>query len=289
MTDVTKRKSLAYLTLAAILIMLIAAALPQLELNPGNPFQFRQNTTGALPTESITTPTISVSTFVRAMILIALALGITYCGFLMVRGTSFKELLRSVLSIMGLGVAASVPIIVIFALVHVHIALGSGEAEILPPVAGIDALPLGALPPFLIWLASAALALAILVLGYCLWRWRVRAKSDGARLGPKEVDQAVRALEMGSGPKNVIVHCYEQMSLALKQDESIDLAETMTAREFECLLNEKEIPRAPVHQLTRLFEAARYGYQPVTSGDEQVAIDCVRAIVRHMQTAGRRR
>jgi hypothetical protein len=73
------------------------------------------------------------------------------------------------------------------------------------------------------------------------------------------------------------------MSLALKKEQGIELEETMTAREFERLLEARGIPPAPVHQLTQLFEAARYGYRLPTPGDEQTAFDCLNAIVQHAQ------
>ena len=91
----------------------------------------------------------------------------------------------------------------------------------------------------------------------------------------------MQALRTGRDLKNVIVHCYRQMSLALQKEQGIELEETMTAREFERLLEARGIPHDPVHQLTRLFEAARYGFEQPHPGDEQVALDCLNAIVQY--------
>ena len=286
MTDATRRKSLAFLALSAILIVIIASALPQLELNPGTPIPVSQESSGALPTESFAAPTISVSTFVRAMMLIILALGMAYCGFLILRGTSFKDLLRPVLSLMGLGVVASMAVVAIFALFHIHLAPGSPGAEILPPTAEIDASPLGTLPSIFIWLAWTIVYLAIVLLGLRLWRWRIHGRSVGDPL-EHDVGRVARSLRTGIGPESVIVSCYQKMSLALQQNEGIDLAETMTAREFESLLDAKGIPHIPVHRLTRLFETVRYGCRSASPIDEQAAIDCLRAIVRHTRAAGK--
>jgi hypothetical protein len=79
------------------------------------------------------------------------------------------------------------------------------------------------------------------------------------------------------------------MSLALKKEQGIELEETMTAREFERLLEARGIPPVPVHQLTQLFEAARYGYRLPTPGDEQTAFDCLNAIVQHAQAVRKQR
>jgi hypothetical protein len=69
------------------------------------------------------------------------------------------------------------------------------------------------------------------------------------------------------------------MSLALQKEQGIELAATMTARDFERLLEARGVPAAPVHQLTRLFEAARYGRWLPEPSDEQAAFDCLSAIV----------
>jgi Domain of unknown function (DUF4129) len=58
------------------------------------------------------------------------------------------------------------------------------------------------------------------------------------------------------------------------------LVDTMTVREFEQLLETKGLPRDPVHQLTQLFEAARYSLRQFTPADEQTAFDCLSAIVQ---------
>ena len=91
----------------------------------------------------------------------------------------------------------------------------------------------------------------------------------------------MHALQRGLDLKNVIVDCYRQMSWALQREQGIELNETMTAREFEELLNVRGFPNAPVHQLTQLFEVARYGVRQLNASDERDAFDCLNAIVRH--------
>jgi len=70
------------------------------------------------------------------------------------------------------------------------------------------------------------------------------------------------------------------MSAALQKEQGIELENSMTAREFERLLEAKGLPRDPVHQLTQLFEAARYSLRLFTSADEQTAFECLNAIVQ---------
>jgi Domain of unknown function (DUF4129) len=55
----------------------------------------------------------------------------------------------------------------------------------------------------------------------------------------------------------------------------------MTAREFEALLEKRGVPSPPVHQLTRLFEMARYAAQAPGPAEEAQALDCLQAIAQY--------
>jgi hypothetical protein len=69
------------------------------------------------------------------------------------------------------------------------------------------------------------------------------------------------------------------MSLALEQEQGIERKDFMTTREFEHLLETAGVPHDPIHQLTRLFEAVRYGNWQPNPVDEQKAIHCLQAIM----------
>jgi hypothetical protein len=101
----------------------------------------------------------------------------------------------------------------------------------------------------------------------------------------REAERAIRALQTGSDIQNVIVRCYLQMSQALQKERGIKREAAMTARDFERLLEARGIPHTPVHQLTRLFEAARYGRRSSGPEEEREALDCLNAIVRHSRAA----
>ena len=60
----------------------------------------------------------------------------------------------------------------------------------------------------------------------------------------------------------------------------------MTTGEFESLLAAKVAPRGPVHQLTQLFEAVRYGHWQPDAGDEQRALHSLDAILENSHQAG---
>jgi hypothetical protein len=94
-----------------------------------------------------------------------------------------------------------------------------------------------------------------------------------------EAEKAWQALKTGSDLKNVIVKCYLQMSMALEQEQGIERQDFMTTGEFEKLLQAAGIPHEPIHQLTRLFDAVRYGNWQPNTADEQNAIQSLEAIM----------
>jgi hypothetical protein len=94
-----------------------------------------------------------------------------------------------------------------------------------------------------------------------------------------EARKAWQALKTGSDLKDVIIKCYLQMSLALKREQGIERQDFMTTGEFEHLLEAAGIPHEPIHQLTRLFDAVRYGNWQPNTADEEQAIQCLQAIM----------
>lgn len=277
MTDNLKRKTLAFLLLTVIVTVLIAAALPQLELKPGIPLPFLEGSQGALPSDQTPNVSISIGTFLKAVLESILVLVIAYGGYKLLKGVPWKEILIPSLFIATLALLA---LSILFSLLNVHINFEPLAPEILPPAVNIKGPPLGPLPPGLIWLVWGGFAAGIVLLGIWLIHWPTKQTRPGDPL-ELEAERAMNALRSGSDLKDVIVRCYLQMSQALKKEQRIELEETMTAREFERLLEARGFPHPPVHQLTQLFETARYGYRQPSPGDEQKALDCLNAIVQY--------
>ena len=65
----------------------------------------------------------------------------------------------------------------------------------------------------------------------------------------------------------------------MRQEQGIERKDFMTTREFENLLETAGVPHDPIHQLTQLFEAVRYGNWQPNPVDEQKAIHCLQAIM----------
>jgi hypothetical protein len=144
--------------------------------------------------------------------------------------------------------------------------------------------PLGAAPPSLLWLVG--IGLLIMTVLAAVWMFTpARQAGPLDRLG-LEAEKARQALISGEGLKDVIINCYRQMSLTMKQDQGIEREEFMTTGEFETVMASAGIPHEPIHQLTRLFEAVRYGHWQPDAGDEQQAIQCLEAIMVHSRKVG---
>jgi hypothetical protein len=138
--------------------------------------------------------------------------------------------------------------------------------------------PLGPVPPLLFW----AVGIGLLGAGVLIALWIFAPPPNWATtldIVGLEAEKARQELRAGLGLKDVIIKCYRQMSLALEKDQGIERKDSMTAREFETFLQAAGVPYAPVHQLTQLFEAARYGNWQPNPVDEQKAVDCLEAIV----------
>ena len=276
MSDDAKRKRLLFLLLAASLMVLIAAALPQLELQPGIPLPKWDG--GGTPSSIESEPDVSISinTFFKALLEVVGILVSIYCVYKILKGVPWKEILGPALRIALLVLVA---IVILFALTNFPVTPKPLAPEVLPPEITREGPPLGSPPAILVWLVWIGLGVMLIMLGI----WASNRRTQNLRAGVSvetEAERAMQALQQGLDFKSVIVQCYRQMSAALQKEQGIELADSMTAREFERLLEAEGLPRDPVHQLTQLFEAARYSLRQFTPADEQKAFDCLSAIVQ---------
>jgi hypothetical protein len=156
------------------------------------------------------------------------------------------------------------------------------ELPVLTPVPVVTS-PLEPVPDPLLWLVGIGLLVSSLLVG--LWIFTSSRRAHPLDLVAWEAEKARQALSTGAGLKDVIIHCYTQMSLAVKQERGVEREAFMTTGEFERVLTETGIPHEPIHQLTRLFEAVRYGNWQPSTAEQQKAIQCLDEIVFHSREA----
>jgi LPXTG-motif cell wall-anchored protein len=276
MSDDAKRKTLIFLLLTVGCMVLLAVALPRLDLKPGIPLPKWGGGTLPSPSESQPNAAISLSTFFKALLEAVGVIVALYCIYKFLKGVPWKEILGPALRI---ALLASLVIVILFAFANLHITPGA-PVEVLPPELKLEeGPPLGPPPAILIWLVWIGLGLLLGLLGI----WASKRRNQDRHVGDSvtlEAEYAMQALKQGRDFRSVIVQCYRQMSAALHQEQGLELENSMTAREFEQLLEAKGLPRDPVHQLTQLFEAARYSLRQFTPADEQTAFDCLSTIVQ---------
>ncbi len=283
MTSDTKRKTLVYLAGVAILTVIIAVALQHLELKPGIPFPALADRGGqSLPKQDLRGLPISISDFWKAIISLSLLIAILYTSYQLLRHAnwSWQDVLKSL-------AYTSMLFLVVAFILWILLSGGSStftpaEAPPPPPMEKQTGPPLSPLPVILIWVVGSVLAASLVGMGlWIIFRPADRANPDQLSL---QAEWALQALKKGLDLKNVIVRCYWEMGQVLQEEQGIEMKTAMTVREFERLLAARGVPPLPVHQLTQLFEMARYSHQPTSSEDERRAIDALTAIMQYSRT-----
>ena len=278
MTQHKKHISLLLLAGALVSLILLAASLSNLQLHSGSPFPGGGNSDNAIQPINALPPikTYSLPMLQGIFALILLILMI-YLPARMIMLVNLKKLLRLALTMVSL-------LILVYMLPR--IAPGqpayypSESSELIaPPSFNYLVTPLGQPPQILIWIVIFAIALGISIITYkILKRWLAPIKIEDELL--QEAEQAVNALRAGTPIRNVIIHCYLQMTRALQKEQSIERDSTMTVREFEDRLELLGFPPIPVHLLTRLFEKVRYGEGQLGDNDEKIAIESLNEIIQ---------
>jgi hypothetical protein len=278
MTGSTKQKALILLGMVMVFTMIIAANLPQLEFQPGMPLPSLQH--GKLAVES-TKEGMFVSISATKFILVLIALVFTgttlYSSYQLLRGADWKlisDFLRYVL-IISVAIGCLVFMVV---LLPGSTSFTPMEVPISTPPPLVTS-PVEAVPPSILWLVG--IMLLVISVAVVMWIFKPSPQARPIDLVGLEAEKARQALITGAGLKDVIIHCYIQMSLALKQEQGIERKDYMTTREFENVLESAGMPHAPIHQLTRLFDAVRYGNWQSNAVDEEKAMECLEAIMLH--------
>lgn len=271
-------------TLAAAVVL--AMGLPALRLSPG------------LPLPEVTQGRIFVEAHgqagpalvpVRWAVLAILGAGagavVLWASWRALRGARLLSLVPAALRAVLLVSAACAAVVAVLLLVPGERAR-LPEVPLPPPVAAPRS-PLGAPPALVLWLTAAGLLAAAALAAAWILRSAPPASRRALDLVAREAESARDALLAGDDARGVILACYARMSAALAEHLGIERARSTTAREFEELLGGLGVPRGPVHELTRLFEAVRYGGSGPTEVEGARALACLGPIVDHCRGAAR--
>lgn len=277
MTGRVKRQTLIWLGLVMIIIAIIAASLPQLELHPGMPLPRLENDqVVVMPVEAEPLEFISVNKFAIIFFIILLAGSVLYVVYKLLRGAEWKSLAAFIWPILVISLIVTG---VVFLILWLFKPESSMVMELpMPTPEPLVTAPLGPVPPLLLWLVGIGLLATGIFIGVWLFT-SSRGRATALDLVGLEAEQAWQKLKTGLDLKDVIIKCYRQMSLALAEEQGLEREDFMTTREFENLLETAGVPHDPIHQLTQLFEAVRYGNWQPNPVDEQKAIHCLETIV----------
>jgi hypothetical protein len=136
------------------------------------------------------------------------------------------------------------------------------------------------IPDWFAFVFGLVLFLVVIFLAWRAWQRRKRPGQGALGLLYDEALSAKNALQAGESFRNVILRCYYEMGQVVDRQRGVRRKEDMTPREFERRLVEIGLPAEPVAQLTRLFEAVRYGSKQPGEQAERQAIECLDAIIR---------
>lgn len=281
--------ALFFLFCAAVLVLLLAFGLPNLQLKPGQllavPLLAEEGTDAPKALDGLLI-------LIRGM----LALLVLILPFFILVSLFTKEGRQKVLSTLIL-------LAILFVLVNLirpnsqAIQLPSEQAPFAPvldtpaatleeepnPIQSTSPSPLPASP-----VIDLGILLGIGVLlagGFALLIWRLvrDARPSTLDLLAEEARSALGALQAGSSAEDAIVRCYEQMCQAVLEQRDVERQSAMTPEEFIHVLTRIGLPAEPVVRLTHLFENVRYGGRQSTSLERADAIHCLTSIVEACQ------
>ncbi|MGE5250909.1 MAG: DUF4129 domain-containing protein [Bacteroidota bacterium] len=272
----------AMLLIAVVAATLLASALPNLHLGPGDPFPAGNQ--AAVPPE----PGVAARGLPAGEVLWAmrglLAVGLLALGTLLVVRLASLTRLRHLLGLLA-GLAVIILLLISLPRLPAGGAIQLEPESVAPPAPSADfaTSPLGTPPPSFLWIAGlivligAAMALIVVL----------RSKPAPLTVTDKlaqEADRALAEIEAGANATSVVVRCYLQMASLIQKERGLSRDRAMTVREFEVNLKDLGLPPGPLLRLRGLFEVVRYGDRLLEAGEEQAAIDSLTEITSSLKS-----
>ncbi len=276
MYDRRRQLTIIYLALAILGMFILAASLSNLVFEPGVaiPGAVEQPSSSASGNLAPAQNNTAIPWLLQGL----LGIGLVFL-FLVFLVVLYKKASKKRIGMAAAALAVLAGLLLLLPRIHLKQPTGAVEAptDLLPAATAFITAPIGDPPRILTWLIITALALA--AAGIAIWLLlmadRHSRKEDQLAL---EAAAALQAIAEGENIQNVIIRCYLQMEQVMRRERGIERKQAVTPREFEQHLIKRGIPNAPVHQLTRLFESARYGDQRFEAEIEQEAVACLSAV-----------
>jgi hypothetical protein len=282
-----KRRLLALLLLACLLMVFLAVSLPALQMQPGNLFRLWSTEGGA---SGINPVSDNMSWFLVVTQVVIAALIIMLPIYIMLSLLNKEERKK---------LLANVIIIALFILIlmtpfskdlraNQSTALPTPQPELTGQPDLEDELipsPVFVATPkpwmlMLILIAAAVLLAGITFLSLKLLSDRSAAErlpysdiAENAQAALTEIQEAKMEFD------DIIIRCYAEMSQTLQSEKGIQRGDAMTPSEFEQKLLSRGFPPRPIRQLTKLFEQVRYGRQQPGENEKQAAVESLGEII----------
>lgn len=274
----TKRITLLFLVGTLVSLIMLSGSLSNLQLHTGVPFP----SAGDSGSETRFFATASTGnayslTLLKGIFALIFLFLMIYVAARFIALVNIKRLIR-LLSVM----AAMLVLIILISRIPTTPSIPRPSETGINPIAPhfeYPVSPLGQPPGGLILLVLIAFIVAVGLLVFKVWGTLLKP-TDMTKQILREAESAMNEIKSGENLRNVIFRCYLQMTHALQEERKIERNNSMTVREFEDWLEEKGFPVAPIHQLTQLFEKARYGTQLTMKEDEKMAVESLNEIIR---------
>lgn len=285
----TKRNSLLLLSIAGMLILVLAISLPNLVLSSGRPFAPEKSYSEDFPTDHSGVGSNLLTWTLRGIVAFVVVFSLIYLVILL-RTPEGRRHFLAYLVLTGL------VLLLAYFLSELQIKEASEqpeESEIFVEeeieTSGLEeSIP--SEPPA--WLTSAvilAVSLAVVVVAFgVIWYFQQRAKVPESSLEKlaQEAQNALDSLLSGGDLQATVIQCYQEMNRVVKEERGIARETAMTAREFEERLVSKGLPQGAIQTLTRLFEQARYSSLPANPREEALAFSCLTTIADACKAIG---
>lgn len=282
---------LALLAAATIFLFVLAIGLTGLRLSPGLLVNFARPAQPITPLQDVPSGE-GLIDFFRIALALALVIFPFYLVYMLINANRRKRLLRDVI-VFGM---------ILFFFDRLRVIADNmrlNEAELFPETGIEQTEPLPTIqplsefvnnpPPIITIIVTVVVVglLAAIIFGIFWFVLRQRNRdSDAIVRVRREAEEALQTIQAGGNLRDTIIQCYRRMMQAVNDARGIQRDAAVTPREFIKTLTARGIPLAPVRDLTRLFEDARYGHIEGGMRQQLEAVSALEEIVEACRRQG---